>query len=105
MMLLYWHPRRLYVEHLLFFVHNHAFAFLLFGLFLLTSSFVPAGIRGWLTAAVWLYVPYYLFRAMRRVYGEGRLWTLTKLVVLSLGYFFGGAITLAVTSLYSVMML
>jgi len=105
MMLLYWHPRRLYVEHLLFFVHNHAVAFLLFGLFLLTSGWVPAGIRGWLTAAVWLYVPYYLFRSMRCVYGQGRLRTLAKLVVLSFGYFLGGVITLALTSVYSVIML
>ena len=28
MKLLYWRPRRYYVEHLLFLVHNHAFVFL-----------------------------------------------------------------------------
>ena len=28
MKLLYWRPKRYYVEHLLFLVHNHAFVFL-----------------------------------------------------------------------------
>ena len=28
MMLIYWRPRHYYVEHLLLFVHNHAFVFL-----------------------------------------------------------------------------
>ena len=29
MKLLYWRPKRYYVEHLLFLIHNHAFVFLL----------------------------------------------------------------------------
>ena len=105
MKLMYWRPRRYYVEHLLFFVHNHAFAFLLFGLYLLLSRIVPASLGGWLTLIVWLYFPYYLFRSMRRVYGQGRFLTFTKYVVLSFGYFFGAAVTLALTLTYSVLVL
>ena len=32
------------------------------------------------------YVPIYLYRAMRRVYGQGRLWTFTKFAVLNIAY-------------------
>jgi hypothetical protein len=54
------------------------------------------------TYAVWLYLPYYLFVSMRRVYGQGRLRTFAKLAVLAAAYVFGGALTLAFTGLYSV---
>ena len=30
-LLFYWRPRRLYAEHLVLFLHNHAFTFLLIG--------------------------------------------------------------------------
>ena len=105
MKLMYWRPRRYYVEHLLFFVHNHAFAFLLFGLYVLLSRIVPASLGHWLTLLVWLYFPYYLFRSMRRVYGQGRFLTFTKYAVLSFGYFFGAVVTLALTVTYSVLAL
>jgi hypothetical protein len=99
---MYWRPRRYYVEHLLFFVHNHAFAFLLLGLLTLTTRLLPPAAGNWLTFIVWAYIPYYLFVAMRRVYGQGRLRTFGKLAVLSLAYFVGVAITLALTGVYSV---
>ena len=38
MMLMYWRPRHYYVEHLLLFVHNHAFVFLVASLVLLLGS-------------------------------------------------------------------
>jgi hypothetical protein len=99
---MYWRPRRYYVEHVLFFLHNHAFAFLLLSLLTLVTSFVPPTADKWLTFIVWLYIAYYLFVSMRRVYGQGRVLTFAKLVVLSCAYFFGAAITLALTAMYSV---
>jgi hypothetical protein len=102
MMAMYWRPRRYYVEHLLFFVHNHAFAFLVLALLTSITRFVPSAIGNGLTVIVWLYIPYYLFVSMRRVYGQGRFRTFAKLVVLSFTYFIGAAITLALTGMYSV---
>lgn len=99
---MYWRPSRYYVEHLLFFVHNHAFAFLVFGLLNVITRFAPSSIGNVLTFIVWLYVPYYLFVSMRRVYGQGRWLTFGKLTVLAAGYFFGAAVMLAMTGLYSV---
>lgn len=42
--MMYWRPRRYYIEHLLFFVHNHAFIFALFGLYVLLLRIVPAAL-------------------------------------------------------------
>lgn len=105
MKLMYWRPRRYYVEHLLFFVHNHAFAFVLFGVFALLTRLLPAALEDWLTLIVWLYLPYYLFVSMRRVYGQGRLRTSLKFVSLSFTYFVGAVITLLLTVSYSVYVL
>ncbi len=101
MKVMYRRPRHYYVEHLLFFLHNHAFAFLVFALLILLRRFVPSSIGNWLTLGVWLSLPYYLFVSMRQVYGQGRLLTSAKLVVLSFTYFAGTVMTLAATSMFS----
>lgn len=102
---MYWRPRHYYVEHLLFFVHNHAFVFLMFGLLWLATKLAPAAVTTPLTVIVWLYLPYYVFVSMRRVYGQSRLRTFTKLVVLSFAYSFGGVSLLLLTTVYSALML
>lgn len=103
MKLLYWRPRRYYVEHLLFFLHNHAFAFLLFGAVGVLERLLPAGLGKALADLAWLYVPFYLFVSLRRVYGQSRARTFAKLLALSLAYITGAGITLALTSVYSVL--
>ncbi len=100
MMLMYWRPRRYYVEHLLLFVHNHAFVFLLVMLAWLTSSLLPIGSNR-VGLAVTLYIAWYSYRSMRVVYGQGRWLTLSKLVVLAFFYLVSGILMLAVTSIYS----
>ncbi len=97
MFVLYLGSGRYYVEHLLFFVHFHAFFFVC-GIAILvlerTSSMlvdtvVGSGLKtaeNILTAVLMFYVPYYLYRAMRRVYGQGRFVTLVKYSLLLIGY-------------------
>jgi hypothetical protein len=108
--LLYPLSRRYYVEHLLFFVHLHAFAFLILILQVLVSR-----LGGWisfletpttlLAVAASFYIPVYLYLAMRRVYGQGRIVTFIKFVPLSLTYLAGftmvmlGAALIAVFSI------
>jgi len=99
---MYWRPRRYYVEHLLFFVHDHAFAFLLLALLALTTRLVPETIGNGISFVAWVYIVYYLFVSMRQVYGQSRMRTFAKLIVLSFTYFIGIAITLALTAMYSV---
>jgi hypothetical protein len=106
MLLLYWRPRRYYVEHLVFYLHNHSAAFM-FGAALLLLQWLaqvwPAiqtvssavGVAGfcWLIA--------YSYLAMRRFYGQGRLRTLAKLVVIGFFYFVMLAMMMVLTLVYS----
>jgi hypothetical protein len=98
--------RRYYVEHLLFFVHFHAFFFLILVLQILIARVnavlpIPDAIGILVIIAASFYVPVYLFVAMRRVYGQGRLLTALKYIVLSVSYLAGftltmlGAVTMA----------
>jgi hypothetical protein len=97
MFVLYLGSGRYYVEHLLFFVHFHAF-FFLSGIAVLLLEWASSSlsgnafgsgletVEGVLVAVLSFYVPYYLYSAMRRVYGQGRLVTLLKYSLLGLGY-------------------
>jgi hypothetical protein len=97
MFVLYLGSGRYYVEHLLFFVHVHAF-FFLGGIAILVLDYLsrwlagtavasPIGAaEGLLTFAFMVYLPYYLYRAMRRVYGQRRVVTLIKFFLLLVGY-------------------
>jgi hypothetical protein len=77
--LLYLRRRRFYVEHFVFSMHVHAFAFLM----LIPFVFVKGG---WLTGAILLWMPLYVFLAMKRVYGQGVIRTSLKYAIASLGY-------------------
>jgi hypothetical protein len=101
MMLMYWRPRHYYVEHLLLFLHNHAFVFLLLLLAGLASALLKP-LAGWISGAVTLYIAWYAYRSMRVVYGQGRALTLGKLALLSFFYVVSGALMIGLVSLYSV---
>jgi hypothetical protein len=101
--------RRYYVEHLLFFVHFHAFMFVILTLQILLGRLnallpTPEALGILVIVAASFYVPVYLFVAMRRVYGQGRLLTALKFVVLTVSYLTGftftmvGAVTMAAFS-------
>ena len=86
--------KRYYVEHLLFVVHFHAFVFLILSLQILFSRLVslaslPEGLSDLSTFAVFLYLPVYLYKGMRRVYEQGHAFTSLKVLVLWLAYFTG----------------
>jgi hypothetical protein len=93
---LYVRSGRYYVEHLLFVVHFHAFFFLggivvlvLQRLSELSSGGLSLGFtaaEGILGGVLVFYVPWYLLRAMRRVYAQGWWKTLPKFALLGLAY-------------------
>jgi hypothetical protein len=103
---LYWRPKRYYVEHLLFLVHNHAFAMLAITLLVLVG-YVPyvgdSWFEGLLTTAVIFYMMWYMFRAMRNYYGQGRALTLVKYVFFGFTYFVLTGVMLLLTLLFSAM--
>jgi Protein of unknown function (DUF3667) len=100
LLLLYWRPRRWYVEHLVFFLHTHSAAFLI-GSF---AMLLQLAARAWpllqpaaalFGFAVFLWLVAYLYLAMRRFYGQGRVRTLAKLAVI--GVFYGMSLVLMIT--------
>ena len=109
-LLFYWRPRRLYAEHLVLFLHNHAFTFLL----ILATQIVSAvtllklpfiGVLGFVNFLLFLYLFYYIYRSMRVVYGEGRLKTAFKFIALVSIYFLLLGITMMAGLVYSVLSL
>lgn len=107
--LLYPLSRRYYVEHLLFFVHFHAFLFLLLTMQILWVRLVGAvglaeAVAVLPIVATSFYIPVYLYKSMRRVYEQGRILTILKFLTLSLTYIIGlalmmfGAVLIAVFS-------
>ncbi len=101
--LLYPLSRRFFVEHLLFFVHFHAFFFLMLTVQILFARL--AGLVGPEDGAVdniktlilivaGFYIPVYLYKAMRHVYGQGHLITILKYLLLLIAYISGAAFTM-----------
>jgi len=103
---LYWRPKRYYVEHLLFLIHNHAFIFLAATLLILLARvpFLDPLIE-WLGTAVTFYAVWYIYRAMRNVYGQGRGLTFVKYFTLGFTYVVISVVMLLLTVIYSAMTL
>jgi hypothetical protein len=106
MKLLYWRPKRYYVEHLLLLVHNHAFVFLALALITLSGN-IPgiSAVVPFIAIGTWLYMIWYIFRAMRVYYEQSRWLTFAKYVILGFAYAMTSALVLAGTALYSAIML
>ena len=90
--LLYWRTKRLYVEHLVFLLHVHAFAFLILTPLLLTHP-------DWLVVSVFLALLVYVVAAMRAVYKQNWGKTLGKFFLLNVGYVFLLSLCIAGTAL------
>jgi hypothetical protein len=104
--MLYPLSKRYYVEHLLFVLHFHAFFFLILTLEVLfsrtaTRLALPELVTNLSVFAVSVYVPVYLYKAMRRVYGQGRAITLLKYSILFLTYVIGLALILLFAAFYT----
>jgi hypothetical protein len=109
-LLFYWRPRRLYAEHLVLFLHNHAFTFLLIGVSEILSAIsdlrIPfIGILGFVNFLLFCYLPYYVFRSMRVVYGEGRFKTTLKFMSIGMIYFVLLGVTMMAGLVYAMLTL
>jgi hypothetical protein len=98
--------KRYYVEHLLFVVHYHAFVFLILTLqvlFARLGSFtrMPETPVDVTIFAVSLYVPVYLYKALRRVYEQGHPFTTVKFLILIFAYFTGLLIMFGLAGLFA----
>jgi hypothetical protein len=110
MKLLYLFSRRFYIEHLIFYLHYHAFGFFL-GI-LLIIVYEIGDVMGWtqstwrsvaVPASTWLMI--YLLIAMRKVYRQGYIATFFKFSALFFVYVVGLAFSLTGVLLYAAMTL
>ena len=109
-LLFYWRPRRLYAEHLVLFLHNHAFTFLLLGLTQILSAVanlrVPLiGVLNLVSFLMYLYLAYYVYRSMRVVYADGRFKTTLKFLALVTVYFLLLGVTMLAGLVYAMLSL
>ncbi len=110
--ILYPLSRRYFVEHLLFFVHFHAFFFLMLVLQILFAGFTgllgpeEGAIESLSTLIIVIasfYIPVYLYKAMRLVYGQGHLVTIFKYLLLLVAYLTGATFTMLGALLFAVL--
>jgi hypothetical protein len=109
-MLIYWWPRYRYAEHLLFFVHLHAFYF---SVAIVMLSLINAGsawpkidgVTGILETILGWTLPVYTLMAMRRVFRRGWPGTVFKGVVLFFIYMIMFALTVGAVVVYSLLQL
>jgi len=110
MKLLYPLSGRFYAEHLVFFLHYHAFGFIT--LLLLVGAYELGTLLGW-SASTWrgiawagtAWLALYLFIAMRKVYGQRLLATTIKFALLFTGYLIGLVLSLTSVILYTALTL
>jgi hypothetical protein len=105
-MLMYWRPRYRYAEHLLFFVHVHAFYFsvaILMILIIEAGGSWPklAGVADVLETVLGWSLPVYTVMAMRRVFRRSWLGTLFKGIVLFFVYSIVFGLTVAAVVVYA----
>jgi hypothetical protein len=109
-MLLYWRPRYRYAEHLLFFVHLHAFYFSVAIPLILIIEAASAwpkleGVAGFIETILGWTLPIYTVSAMRRVFRRSWPGTLFKGVVLFFVYMIVFGLTVAGAFVYAALQL
>lgn len=105
--LLYPLSRRFYVEHLLMVINFHSFVFLALtvqSLLSRTGSLLnlPDAAMLLLLWPIVIYIPVYLYKTLRRVYGQRHLWTTLKYLLLVLSYSVGLSLMLMIAILFAV---
>lgn len=104
-MLLYWRPRHRYAEHLVFFLHVHAFFFCVMTAVVLASDAEPWPVMaklGSLAPLLLWSLPLYTVLAMKRVFGRSWKGTVAKAFALFAVYMVVLSITMAGVFLYAV---
>lgn len=73
-----------YMEHLIFTFHNQTTWFVLFGLAILLDWIFQTN---WITGFSLLVFLFYLYKAFRRFYGQGRVKTILKFIIINIIFF------------------
>ena len=90
---LYVRKRIFYIDHLVYALHIHSFAYLAIMLIVLITlglnRWIPGTFAGWIIAALWVTFAVQIFLSIRRVYRQGWFFTVFK-------FFLGGIVYLTV---------
>src|SRR5205814_5225793 len=90
-----------YIDHLVYALHIHSFAYLAIMLILLITiglnRSIPGAFAGWIIAALWITFAVQIFLSIRRVYRQGWFFTVFKFFLGGFAYFIVLTVALAVT--------
>jgi hypothetical protein len=92
----YLFAKKYYIEHLIFALHNHSFAFVMIVFFILLSTlntWIEPGedgrftaVANWVYAAIGIWIPVYFLVSLKRVYQQGWVMTIAKYCVIGFSY-------------------
>jgi len=90
-----------YIDHLVYALHIHSFAYLAIMLIVLITiglnRSIPGTFAGWIIAALWIAFATQIFLSIRRVYRQGWFFTVFKFFLGGFAYFIVLTVALAVT--------
>ena len=98
---LYVRKRVFYIDHLVYALHIHSFAYLAIMLIVLITiglnRSIPGAFAGWIIAALWITFAAQVFLSIRRVYRQGWFFTVFKFFLGGFAYLIVLAVALAIT--------
>jgi hypothetical protein len=98
---LYVRKRIFYIDHLVYALHIHSFAYLAIMLIVLITiglnRSIPGTFANWMIAALWITFAAQIFLSIRRVYRQGWFFTIFKFFLGGFAYFVVLTVALAVT--------
>jgi len=99
--ILYIRKRVFYIDHLIYALHIHAFAYLAIMLIVAATMglfrIAPPTLAGWIVGLLWTTFAVQVFLSIRRVYKQGWFFTIFKFVLGGFVYFIVLCMALAVT--------
>ena len=99
--LLYVRKRVFYIDHLVYALHIHSFAYLAIMLIVLITlglnRSIPGAFAGWIIAALWITFTVQVFMSIRRVYRQGWFFTVFKFFLGGFAYLIVLGAALAIT--------
>lgn len=99
MMPFYLRPLRLYVEHLIFLVHNHSAVFMALSINMVLDTALPAVAADWLPLLLFIFLIWYCWRGMTVFYANSNGWTVFKIAILGFLYIVIAGFVLAFTGI------
>ena len=98
---LYVRKRVFYIDHLVYALHIHSFAYLAIMLIVLITiglnRSIPGAFTGWIIAALWITFAAQIFLSIRRVYRQGWFFTVFKFFLGGFAYLIVLSVALATT--------